>query len=179
MENGTIEPRRNLGSFDIFADIEDEEYLYNGNGENANTNDTISSRPSSPSADSMPTNVAGDIYIKSEFIPEASNAEPDIIKFYTSNLDCWMIFGNILMLSKPQIAQLQDKLPLGFFWLMQTCAQTIGMDWEKVYEQLLVIETMLCLGIEDLDNVTDCVYLKYTNPIKDYQKVINSLREIW
>ncbi|XP_058983898.1 TATA box-binding protein-associated factor RNA polymerase I subunit B isoform X1 [Musca domestica] len=163
-------PRRNLGIIDIFANIEDEEALYYNNDPDSSQQETTDPIDSSTT----------DIHIKSEFIPE-NNADdlPEILKFYVSNMDCWLLFGNILMLTKGQLAQLKNKIPLSCMWLLETCAQTLGMEWSKVYEQLLVLEMMFCLGINDLESVKDCVYLKYKYPIKDYQVVITAHRDIW
>lgn len=101
------------------------------------------------------------------------------LKMYISNMECWMLLGNILMLTKAQRSQLQDKFPRSFNWLLETCAQTINVDWSAVYEQLLCIETMFCLGIENLETLKDCVYIKSKNPIKDLQTLITAYREIW
>lgn len=101
------------------------------------------------------------------------------LKMYISNMDCWMLLGNILMLTKAQKSQLQDEFPRSFNWLLETCAQTINVEWYAIYEQLLVIETMFCLGIQNLETLKDCVYIKSKNPVKDLQILISAYREIW
>uniref|UniRef100_A0A1I8QAR1 Uncharacterized protein n=1 Tax=Stomoxys calcitrans TaxID=35570 RepID=A0A1I8QAR1_STOCA len=169
-------PRRNLGIVDMFAGIEDEEYLYSKEDSIVNDAEKAqnhSSRASTPSDDCL-----DDIHIKSEFLPESNSADQEVLKFYNSNMDCWMILGNTWTLTSTQQAQLRDKLPLGFFWLLEICADTLGVEWPIVYEQLLVIEVMFCMGIENLDEVKNYVHLKYKHPIKEFDSLIISHRKI-
>ncbi|XP_075148080.1 TATA box-binding protein-associated factor RNA polymerase I subunit B [Haematobia irritans] len=176
--NNIKKPRRNLGIVDIFADIDDEDYLYDNlepHMDHSNTNHNNSSRPMTPMS-------IGEIYIKSEFITETTtppNIEPETLKFLNSNMDCWMLLGNMLPLTTGQHLQVRDKLPKGFFWLLETCAQTLDVDWPVVYEQLLIIELMFCMGVEDLNDVKDCVYLKSEKSLTEYRDMIKSLRDIW
>lgn len=85
----------------------------------------------------------------------------------------------MLHLTVSQKEQLPTKLPRSFNWLINICAQMLRIDWFIIYEQLLVIEVMFGLGVEDLSNFKDCVYLKYNHPIKDINQLIKSYRDIW
>uniref|UniRef100_A0A1A9V8R8 Rrn7/TAF1B C-terminal cyclin domain-containing protein n=1 Tax=Glossina austeni TaxID=7395 RepID=A0A1A9V8R8_GLOAU len=143
-------PRRHLGRLDILQNLNDEEKL-------------IKEKP----FDEIKLDI-----IKQEFDKTSLN-------FLISNMDCWLLMGPILMLTKTQKQQLQDKFSRSFCWLLQTCAQTLGVDWSVVYEQLLVIELMFGEGIESLNNFDGCIQYKYNNPIKDFNTLINAYREIW
>uniref|UniRef100_A0A1B0A7W3 Rrn7/TAF1B C-terminal cyclin domain-containing protein n=1 Tax=Glossina pallidipes TaxID=7398 RepID=A0A1B0A7W3_GLOPL len=143
-------PRRHLGRLDILQNLNDEEKL-------------IKEKP----FDEIKLDI-----IKQEFGERSLN-------FLISNMDCWILMGPLLMLTKTQKQQLQDKFSRSFCWLLETCAQTLGVDWSVIYEQLLIIELMFGKGIESLDNFDGCIQYKYNNPIKDFNTLINAYREIW
>lgn len=179
-ENVPDHPRRNLDKFNIFDGIDDDESLINSSGSVSELNSSFSSRNDTPPPETTDTSTMGGIQIKSEFIDETPATAPaPTHKFFISNMDCWMLLGGIPLLSKSQRTELQDRFPPIFKWLVETCAQTLGVKWSIVYEQLLAIEVMFCMGLEDLDKVENCVYFNYMNPIKDFQALINTYREIW
>ncbi|XP_054726857.1 TATA box-binding protein-associated factor RNA polymerase I subunit B [Anastrepha obliqua] len=97
----------------------------------------------------------------------------------TSNMDCWTLLGYPHQLNGCQKKILESKFSRSFFWLLDTCAQSINVDWCVIYEELLTIELMFAYGIEDLNGFKDCVRFKYNHPIKDFNMLINSYRELW
>ncbi|XP_037894877.1 TATA box-binding protein-associated factor RNA polymerase I subunit B isoform X1 [Glossina fuscipes] len=143
-------PRRHLGKLNILQNLNDEENL-------------INERPFDE--------------IKLDIIKQ--ELEEKSLNFLISNMDCWLLMGHILMLTKTQKQQLRDKFPRSFCWLLETCAETLGVDWSIIYQQLLVIELMFGEGIESLNNFDGCIQYKYNNPIKDFNTLINTYREIW
>ncbi|XP_054088438.1 TATA box-binding protein-associated factor RNA polymerase I subunit B [Zeugodacus cucurbitae] len=99
--------------------------------------------------------------------------------FLTTNMDCWTLLGYSHNLNSCQKKILQSKFSRSFFWLLETCAQSINVDWCILYEELLTLELMFAYGIEDLTFFQDCIRFKYNNPIKDFNMMINSYRELW
>lgn len=97
---------------------------------------------------------------------------------HTSCMDYWLLVGSIAMLKKNQKQQLLEKFPISFAWLLETCANILGLDWSVIFEQLLVIELMFGIGLENVD-IEKCIYLKYNNRIKDFNMLVNYSREIW
>lgn len=94
-------------------------------------------------------------------------------------MDCWSLMGAMLNLTTIQKQQLPNKLPQSFNWLINICAQMLGVDWYVIYEQLLVIEVMFGLGVDNFNNFKDCIYLKYDHPIKEFNHLIKTYRGIW
>lgn len=197
-------PRRNLENIDLFEGISDEESILNESKNNDDNdsddaNITLISddedkavKPATLLNTSRPTTPP----ILEEFIkiepvsPNHSNNlnktkskeninKENSLKFRISNMDCWLVLGNMGMLTKTQESQLQDKFPRSFNWLLETCAQTINVDWSSVYEQLLCIELMFCMGIQDPSTIKNCVYIKGFNKYKDIESLLKSYREIW
>uniref|UniRef100_A0A1A9WNM2 Rrn7/TAF1B C-terminal cyclin domain-containing protein n=1 Tax=Glossina brevipalpis TaxID=37001 RepID=A0A1A9WNM2_9MUSC len=113
--NVLSKPRRHLGKLHILQNLNDEEKLLN-------------EKPFDE--------------IQLDAIKEETFEEEKSLHFLISNMDCWLLMGYILMLTKTQKQQLRDKFSRSFCWLLDTCAETLGVDWSIVYEQLLVIELM-------------------------------------
>lgn len=109
----------------------------------------------------------------------AVSAEERTCTFLTTNMDCWTLLGYSHNLNSCQKKLLQKKFSRSFFWLLETCAQSINIDWCILYEELLTLELMFAYGIEDLEYFRDCIRFKYNNPIKDFNMMINSYRELW
>ncbi|XP_011199724.4 TATA box-binding protein-associated factor RNA polymerase I subunit B [Bactrocera dorsalis] len=107
------------------------------------------------------------------------SAEERTCTFLTTNMDCWTLLGYSHNLNSCQKKILQNKFSRSFFWLLETCAQSINVDWCILYEELLTLELMFAYGIEDLEYFQDCIRFKYNNPIKDFNMMINSYRELW
>lgn len=186
-------PRRNLENFDLFEGISDDEsvlkdddyndannskrFVLNGNNTSCSENSFMCSmeefikvEPESPSRPKLET-VENNI--------NNSDKSSNALKMYISNMDCWMILGSILMMTKSQKTQLQDKFPRSFNWLLETCAQTINVEWSAVFEQLLCIETMFCLGINDPKTIKNRVCMNTHNPFKEIKMILTTYREIW
>ncbi|XP_037822272.1 TATA box-binding protein-associated factor RNA polymerase I subunit B [Lucilia sericata] len=198
-----LKPRRNLENIDLFKGISDEESILNEDDDDDNSkecdgDDNImdSNMQHSGSEElkkfaidsSSKTPIICEEFIKVEPVEQDSeendkrkekNIKCNDLKFYISKMDYWLLIGNIQMLTKGQKTQLQDKFPRSFNWLLETCAQTINVEWSAVYEQLLCIELMFCLGIKDPNTITNCVYINGHNPIKEIQSLINTYREVW
>ncbi|XP_017474264.1 PREDICTED: TATA box-binding protein-associated factor RNA polymerase I subunit B [Rhagoletis zephyria] len=110
---------------------------------------------------------------------DISNIEERSCTLLTSNMDCWTLLGYSHNLTVCQKKLLESKFPRSFFWLLETCAQSINVDWCVIYEELLTIELMFAYGVEDLNDFKDYIRFKYNNPIKDFNMLINTYRELW
>lgn len=107
------------------------------------------------------------------------SAEERACTFLTTNMDCWTLLGYSHNLNNCQKKILQSKFSRSFFCLLETCAQSINVDWCILYEELLTIELMFAYGIADLTYFQDCIRFRYNNPIKDFNMIVNSYRELW
>ncbi|XP_023308620.2 TATA box-binding protein-associated factor RNA polymerase I subunit B [Lucilia cuprina] len=195
-----VKPRRNLENVNLFEGISDDESVINEDDDDDNSKEF-----NDDDDNIMDSNVerSGPGQLKSFTIDSSSKrpiiceefikVEPDEqdseendknikcndLKFYITKMDYWLLIGNIQMLTKGQKTQLQDKFPRSFNWLLETCAQTINVEWSAVYEQLLCIELMFCLGIKDPNTIKNCVYINGNNQMKEIQTLINTYREVW
>lgn len=183
-------PRRNLDKIDLFANISDEESVLNAESDEEET-DTLNTSESIFAEECDLTPVLEEFIKQEPVSPRNSNVNlslakkrnvstnNNVFKFYISNMDCWMLLGSSSKTTHAQKTQLQDKFPRSFNWLLETCAQTIGVEWHAVFEQLMCLETMLCLGINDPKTIKNCVYSSSHNQNKHLQLIINNFREIW
>ncbi|XP_037951886.1 TATA box-binding protein-associated factor RNA polymerase I subunit B-like [Teleopsis dalmanni] len=112
-----------------------------------------------------------------EYLSNAADENTMIL--LKSRMDCWTLMGYMTNIKDTQKKVLETKLPRSFLWLVETCANTIGVDWIMVYEQLLAIELMFTQGIENLKEFQDCIRFKNNNPTKEINMLINAYREIW
>lgn len=96
-----------------------------------------------------------------------------------SNLDCWLLHGYMAKVRESDKQKLRTLFPCSFRWLLDTCAATIGIEWEIVYEQLLVIEVMFHHGIEDWNNHSNHLSLKYNMLNKDISSLTKTFRDMW
>ncbi|KAH8409708.1 hypothetical protein KR222_002435 [Zaprionus bogoriensis] len=95
-----------------------------------------------------------------------------------SNFDCWLLHGCLSKLRDCDKQELRSNFPCSFRWLLETCAATIGVEWEVLYEQLLVVEVMFHHGI-DWSNHSSHLRLKYNLLNKDMNTLTKSFREMW
>ncbi|XP_067628470.1 TATA box-binding protein-associated factor RNA polymerase I subunit B [Eurosta solidaginis] len=147
----TLQPRRGLNYIRLFDDLSDDE-------------DDVQSTEASTSE--LHSN-------------NLINMEERKCTLLTTTMDCWSLLGISHNLSGWQKKILSSKLPRTFFWLLETCAQTINIDWCIIYEELLTLELMFAYGIEDLEDFDNYIRFKYNNPIKDINMLVNSYRELW
>lgn len=96
-----------------------------------------------------------------------------------SNFDCWLLHGYIKNLRDIDKQELRALFPCSFRWLLDTCAHTIGVEWNILYEQLLVVEVMFHHGIEDWSNHSDHLRLKYNMINKDLNTLTKVFRDLW
>lgn len=96
-----------------------------------------------------------------------------------SNFDCWSVFGKVFDLTDIQASELKRRLQLTFFWLLETCALTIRVDWKEIYDELMVLETFFTHTIEPLENFKDqIIFQKYCN-FKDINKIAHHFSSKW
>ncbi|KAH8311621.1 hypothetical protein KR044_007230 [Drosophila immigrans] len=107
--------------------------------------------------------------------------EPDIseVLLKISNFDCWLLHGYITKLGESTKRDLRRFFPCSFRWLLETCSATIGVDWDVVYEQLLVLEVMFHHGIEDWNNHSNHLRLRYNILNKDINLLTKAFRDMW
>lgn len=110
-------------------------------------------------------------------VNNASDAKT--LDFFVSNFDCWILMGSVHSLWEGQKKDLLTRLPPSLRWLLNTCAQTIGVETSIVYEQLLIIELMFSYGIENLDEIKSCIRFRYNLPIKELNSIMNMYRDNW
>ncbi|KAH8414474.1 hypothetical protein KR215_007043 [Drosophila sulfurigaster] len=96
-----------------------------------------------------------------------------------SNFDCWLLHGYISKTGESTRKDLRKFFPCSFRWLLDTCAATIGVNWDVLYEQLLVLEVMFHHGIEDWNNHSNHLRLKYNILNKDINLLTKSFRDMW
>lgn len=95
-----------------------------------------------------------------------------------SNFDCWLLNGHISNIREIDKLQLRSIFPCSFRWLLETCAATIGVEWDILYEQLLVLEVMFHHGI-DWSNHSNYLRLKYNMSNKDLTLLTRNYRDLW
>ncbi|KAH8388523.1 hypothetical protein KR093_008485 [Drosophila rubida] len=96
-----------------------------------------------------------------------------------SNFDCWLLHGYISKLGESTKRDLRRFFPYSFRWLLDTCAATIGVNWDVLYEQLLVLEVMFHHGIEDWNTHSNHLRLKYNILNKDINLLTKAFRDMW
>lgn len=96
-----------------------------------------------------------------------------------SNFDCWLLHGYTKKMRESDKQKLRSLFPCSFRWLLDTCAATIGVDWDVLYEQLLVLEVMFHHGIEDWKNHSNHLRLKYNILNKDINMLTKTFRDMW
>ncbi|XP_017870376.1 PREDICTED: TATA box-binding protein-associated factor RNA polymerase I subunit B [Drosophila arizonae] len=96
-----------------------------------------------------------------------------------SNFDCWLLHGYITRMKDSSKQKLRSIFPCSFRWLLETCAATLGVEWDVVYEQLLVLEVVFHHGIEDWSCHSNHLRLKYNILNKDINLLTKSFRDMW
>ncbi|XP_030573478.1 TATA box-binding protein-associated factor RNA polymerase I subunit B [Drosophila novamexicana] len=109
----------------------------------------------------------------------AKQQQLDELLLKISNFDCWLLHGYITRISDTSKQKLRTIFPCSFRWLLETCAATIGIDWDVLYEQLLVVEVMFHHGIEDWSTHSNHLRLKYNILNKDINLLTKSFRDMW
>ncbi|KAL7730531.1 hypothetical protein ACLKA6_000532 [Drosophila palustris] len=109
---------------------------------------------------------------------QKSKSETELL-LKISSFDCWLLHGYITAIHSTAKQKLRSLFPCSFRWLLDTCASTIGIDWETLYEQLLVIEVMFHHGIEDWNNHSNHLRLKYNTLNKDISLLTKAFRDMW
>lgn len=100
-------------------------------------------------------------------------------KLKSSNFDCWILMGKSLELNDVQTNELKRSLNLSFYWLLETCANTIGVDWRELYDQLMVLEMFFAHGIEPLENIHDRIIFQKITEVKDINKLLRHFQAHW
>ncbi|XP_055905660.1 TATA box-binding protein-associated factor RNA polymerase I subunit B [Eupeodes corollae] len=100
-------------------------------------------------------------------------------KLKISNFDCWLLMGRASDLNETQANELKRNLQPTFFWLLETCALTIRVDWRELYDELMVLETFFAYAIEPLENLKDRVVFRNESLIKDINKIVRFFQSHW
>ncbi|XP_030381786.1 TATA box-binding protein-associated factor RNA polymerase I subunit B isoform X2 [Scaptodrosophila lebanonensis] len=111
--------------------------------------------------------------------PQVERQSEQELTLKISNFDCWLLHGCVGKLSYNNMRELTTMFPCSFRWLLDTCAATIGVNQNILYEQLLVIEVMFHHGIENLSSHDDHLRLKYNCMNKDINMLIKTYRDKW
>ncbi|XP_068157859.1 TATA box-binding protein-associated factor RNA polymerase I subunit B [Drosophila tropicalis] len=96
-----------------------------------------------------------------------------------SNFDCWLLHGYMSKIRDTDKRELRVLFPCSFRWLLDICAATIGVPWDVLYEQLLVLEVMFHYGVEDLNNHNNLLRLKYNTMNKDLNLLTKTFGDMW
>ncbi|XP_055852513.1 TATA box-binding protein-associated factor RNA polymerase I subunit B [Episyrphus balteatus] len=153
MEPGNIrfeQPRRYLDRVNLFADLSDDE-----------DHDMEQSHQESFCNASTTTTTTTETKLK------------------ISNFDCWLLIGKAQELNETQANELKRSLPLTFFWLLETCALTIRVDWRELYDELMVLETFFAYAIEPLENFTDRIIFTSGCEIREKNKLVRHFQTHW
>ena len=110
---------------------------------------------------------------------EAIEGSGQQLNLLTSVMDYWMLLGQLHYFTEGQKKQLEGKFPTTFFALLQNCAQIIGVEWSVVYDQLQTLEIIFNYGIKKFDKDQQFVSMRYLDPIKDINMLLNWHRDLF
>ncbi|KAH8264131.1 hypothetical protein KR038_003308 [Drosophila bunnanda] len=127
--------------------------------------------------------------ITGESLPESNDicvedsdqkpAELEELKLHVSNFDCWLLHGFTNKIRETDKRVLRTLFPSSFRWLLETCAATIGVGWDVLYEQLLVLEVMFHHTIKDWSKYNQVLRIESTSSEKDRQLLVRANKEMW
>ncbi|EDW96777.1 TATA box-binding protein-associated factor RNA polymerase I subunit B [Drosophila yakuba] len=104
---------------------------------------------------------------------------PDELLLQVSNFDCWLLHGYMRKIRQHDKQKLRQLFPCSFRWLLETCASTIGIVWEELYEELLVLEVMYHHSIRDWSNHRDFLCIQHNTQEKDIRTLARTYKEFW
>jgi len=104
---------------------------------------------------------------------------PEKLLLQVSNFDCWLLHGYVKMLRQSDKRVLRQLFPCSFRWLLETCANTIGVDWDILYEQLLVIEMMFHHSIVNWSNHKEVLCIQHNTQEKDIRNLARMYKDWW
>ncbi|KAH8374839.1 hypothetical protein KR200_007298 [Drosophila serrata] len=111
--------------------------------------------------------------------PDQSPTELEELTLQVSNFDCWLLHGFTNKIRESDKRALRTFFPCSFRWLLETCAATIGVGWDILYEQLLVLEVMFHHTIKDWSKYDQVLRVESTSSDKDRQLLVRAYRDMW
>ncbi|XP_016979031.1 TATA box-binding protein-associated factor RNA polymerase I subunit B [Drosophila rhopaloa] len=103
----------------------------------------------------------------------------DELLLRVSNFDCWLLHGYNSHIRESDKRELRQFFPCSFRWLLETCAATIGVSWDVLYEQLLILEVMFHHSIGDWSNHRELLCIQHKNQRKDIRTLARTYKEFW
>ncbi|XP_017023686.1 TATA box-binding protein-associated factor RNA polymerase I subunit B [Drosophila kikkawai] len=113
---------------------------------------------------------------------EDSEQKPPVLEelvLQISNFDCWLLHGFTSKIREVDKRALRPYFPYSFRWLLETCAATIGVGWDVLYEQLMILEVMFHHGIKDWSNYKHLLRIESTSSEKDRQSLVRAYKDLW
>ncbi|XP_033167867.1 TATA box-binding protein-associated factor RNA polymerase I subunit B [Drosophila mauritiana] len=104
---------------------------------------------------------------------------PETLLLQVSNFDCWLLHGYMKRIRKHDKHELRQLFPCSFRWLLETCASTIGIVWEELYEELLIVEVMYHHSIRDWSNHRNYLCIQHNTQEKDIRALARTYKELW
>ncbi|KAH8242644.1 hypothetical protein KR032_000854 [Drosophila birchii] len=103
----------------------------------------------------------------------------DELVLQVSNFDCWLLHGFTNKIRETDKRELRTFFPYSFRWLLETCAATIGVGWDILYEQLIVLEVMFHHTIRDWSKYRQVLRMESTCSEKDRQTLVRIYKDMW
>ncbi|KAH8354161.1 hypothetical protein KR084_002147 [Drosophila pseudotakahashii] len=96
-----------------------------------------------------------------------------------SNFDCWLLHGYMKKIRQSDKRELRPLFSCSFRWLLETCAATIGVEWDALYEQLIIIEVMFHHSIRDWSKHKEVLCIQHNTQAKDIRELSRTYKEFW
>ncbi|KAH8277503.1 hypothetical protein KR026_011789 [Drosophila bipectinata] len=110
---------------------------------------------------------------------EDDDQSPEEVLLNVSNFDIWLLHGFMNQIRESDKRQVRQLFPYSFRWLLEYCASTIDVNWEVLYEQLVILEVMLHHSIKDWSEYKRVLRIDYESSNKDMATLSRIYKEFW
>ncbi|KAH8382402.1 hypothetical protein KR009_003350 [Drosophila setifemur] len=110
---------------------------------------------------------------------DKTNVKQEELLLQVSSFDCWLLHGYMASMRETDKLQLRQLFPHSFRWLLEYCSSTIGVPWDILYDQLLVVEVMFHHSIQDWSNHKKLLRIQYDNTNKDIATLSRTFKDLW